>query len=525
MNRLKFSIALLSASVLSSALSLQTTLGAGKTANTKLANTKPASPKKAAAPAPDVEPGLAIEYYNKGVMAGAAANYLQAIQYYEAARKADPQLLTVYLNEGGSYLKLKRTDLAIEILTKGIDQYKKNNEPNDVYFETLYQNRADAYLASNQPQKAVADYTQSLKHDVSQRGCIARAFRGSAYAELGEYQKAFDDFNAVLQLRQTDNATQTARVIANRMSQAARIQMQLDIAKVLSESAEYIAKHDYEKAIAQTNRALSMDPKNLTALLVRSTAYAAKHQFDKAEADLVLAEKQNPSDGKISMTAGMVHLSQGNCTKAVSDFETALARHYSSPAIYSGMASAQLELGRFDEALKSINEAIRLSPNDADSYNLRSLVYLVTDTPQNSIADANNYLEKTAWKGSHSADCFLRIYMLSRQIDQKEAASKILEEATINLKDDSWVQQVIGLFKNATDADKLEAEATDDAKKTDAKICIAIKSVIDGDNTKAEKLLKEVKVSGVRTADFYVTALVQLARMTGSYTPPKVEAS
>ncbi|CAK9252038.1 unnamed protein product [Sphagnum jensenii] len=78
----------------------------------------------------------------------------------------------------------------------------------------------------------------------------------------------------------------------------------------------------------------------------------------------------------------MAHLMEGDSEKAVADFQNALTRHYSNAQLYLGMSAAQLQLSRFDDAVKSVNEAIRLSPNDAEAYNLRSLVYLVTDTPQ-----------------------------------------------------------------------------------------------------------------------------------------------
>jgi tetratricopeptide (TPR) repeat protein len=511
-----------------SAFGISTTLFVAAVSGHLLQSAEAAPPqkqasKKTTAPERDVNTGAAITYFNQGVGATNAKNYLQAVQFYKASRDADPDYLNAYVNEVASYLSLSRPDLAIDTASKGIARCNKNNDDDKMVWEVLHQNRGNAYMLVQQPQKAVADYTESMIHDISQRGCIARAKRGVAYVELGEYQKAENDFNFIAQLRQNDTATQTARVLVDAGRKILNSKMQADSAKALMQCKDFLTNHDYDKAIVSANTAVSISPKNLDALLMRSTCYAAKHQVDKSDADLSAAEKLSPNDGKVSNIAGIAHLMEGDSEKAVADFQTALARNYSNAQLYLGMSAAQSQLSRFDDAVKSVNEAIRLSPNDSEGYNLRSLVYLITNTPENSIADANAYLEKTSWKGIHSADSFLRIYMLSKQLDQKDAADKILETAATQLKSDQQIQRVIELFQGKIDADALLKAATTPVQKTDAQISIAIKAVVDGDKKKAEELLREVKATGSKNSEFYLTGIVQLARMLGTYTPPKVE--
>ena len=510
------------------AFGISTTLLVAAVAGNILQSSEAAPPqkpgaKKTSAPAQVADYGAAVAYFNQGVGAGNAKNYLQAVQLYKASRAADPDYLNAYVNEVASYLSLNRPDLAIDTASKGIARCNKNNDDNKMVWEILHQNRGNAYILTKQPQKAVSDYTESLIHDISGRGCIARAKRGVAYVELAEYQKAESDFDSILQSRQNDTAIQTAKVVADAGRKILSVKMQADSLKALMQCKDFLSNHDYDKAIAAANTAVNISPKSVDALLMRSTCYAAKHQVDRSDADLSAAEKLSPNDGKVANIAGMAHLIEGDSEKAVGDFQTALARHYSNAQLYLGMSAAQLQLSRFDDAVKSVNEAIRLSPNDAEGYNLRSLVYLITNTPENSIADANTYLEKTSWKGIHSADSFLRIYMLSKQLDQKDASNKILETAATQLKSDEQMQRVIGLFQGKIDEDALLKAATNPVEKTDAQISIAIKAVVDGDKTKAEKLLREVKATGSKNSEFYLTGIVQLARMLGTYTPPKVE--
>ncbi|CAK9252039.1 unnamed protein product [Sphagnum jensenii] len=84
--------------------------------------------KKTSAPELEADTGAAINYFNQGVNATNAKNYLQAIQMYKASRAADPDYLNAYVNEVAAYMSLNRPDLAIDTATKGIAKCNKNND-------------------------------------------------------------------------------------------------------------------------------------------------------------------------------------------------------------------------------------------------------------------------------------------------------------------------------------------------------------------------------------------------------------
>jgi tetratricopeptide (TPR) repeat protein len=114
---------------------------------------KPAA-KKTSAPAQDADYGAAVAYFNQGVGATNAKNYLQAVQLYKASRDADPDYLNAYVNEASSYLSLNRPDLAIDTASKGIARCNKNNDDNKMVWEILHQNRGNAYIhASREPKE------------------------------------------------------------------------------------------------------------------------------------------------------------------------------------------------------------------------------------------------------------------------------------------------------------------------------------------------------------------------------------
>lgn len=464
----------------------------------------------------------AVEYCNAGYQAEKAKNHQLAVRYYQLARQADPTVLATYLNEGGSYLSLKRPDLAIDVLTKGINLDRKNKESDEKYWE-LYHNRGLAWLQAQKPDKAIADFTIIMQHEeASNLKALSQTSRGGAYALAGDYKKAFQDFNTVLALRQTDKLTQHARAVANYEMQLTRRQMQADLAKSLSSANSSLTKTDYSQALTVLDRALKIDPNNSSALLLRASTYGHINKQAEAQADLALAQKLNPKDGKVAAIRGEVALANHDTDQAIAEFKNALTMNYINPAVYAGLATAQLTSAQFDEAVKSINEAIRLSPNDSNLYNLRSLAYLIADTPENALSDANRYLEKTNWQGAHTPDCFLRVYMLSKQLGNEQEASKSLELASSNIKPDAWSYNLVRFLKNETDSDKLIAAANTSVQKTDAGTWIAINTGITGNKEKAIEELTNVKNTGSHDSDSFLLAVIQLARLNGTYRPKPV---
>jgi tetratricopeptide (TPR) repeat protein len=92
----------------------------------------------------------------------------------------------------------------------------------------------------------------------------------------------------------------------------------------------YLAKKNYDLAIADENKAIPLDPANANALNNRCLAYLDKKQSDKALADCSAAIKVNP---------GFAHY-------------------------YRNRASAYLQKGKRAEALADLRIAIKDDPND-----------------------------------------------------------------------------------------------------------------------------------------------------------------
>jgi len=104
----------------------------------------------------------------------------------------------------------------------------------------------------------------------------------------------------------------------------------------------YFEKRQWDKAIAEYNEAIELDPRYADAYFNRGNANFNKGQYDQAIADFTEAIEINPM----------------------------LAEAYTN----RGLAFAQGK-GQFDQAISDFNMAIGINPRSAKAYNLRAVTY------------------------------------------------------------------------------------------------------------------------------------------------------
>ena len=111
--------------------------------------------------------------------------------------KIPPNLTAIY------YAKKK------ENTKKAVDEYTKaiNEAPNEREFASIYCQRAYEYIELGDYQKAIDDYSKALSLDskfvrvLDIDSKYIYGWRGYCYKKLGQYQKALDDYNKWISLR------------------------------------------------------------------------------------------------------------------------------------------------------------------------------------------------------------------------------------------------------------------------------------------------------------------------------------
>jgi tetratricopeptide (TPR) repeat protein len=86
---------------------------------------------------------------------------------------------------------------------------------------------------------------------------------------------------------------------------------------------EYEIKKEFDKALADHDEAIKIDPKNWVAYNNRGNAYAGKHDYDHAVADYDEAVKLNPKYAEAYYNRGLAKRNKGNTAGADVDIAQA----------------------------------------------------------------------------------------------------------------------------------------------------------------------------------------------------------
>ncbi len=140
-----------------------------------------------------------------GVNKMAPGTYAEAIDHFDRAIGIWPELADAYLNRAVAEHAVSQRPAALVDLQKALDV-----NPN---LTRAYNERGQIYLENGDDQKAIEDFSSSLKMKPSLEGYYQR---GQAYEALGQHAKAIADYDAaIIEFREAPYAYR-ARAAAKR---------------------------------------------------------------------------------------------------------------------------------------------------------------------------------------------------------------------------------------------------------------------------------------------------------------------
>jgi tetratricopeptide (TPR) repeat protein len=131
---------------------------------------------------------------------------------------------------------------------------------------------------------------------------------------------------------------------------------------------------DYQGAIADFDRVISIDPQIIEAYCDRGLARIGLQDLNGALADFDLALKIDPLHADAYNRRGNVLAMQGNLQGAVENFSQALQIDPNFVDAYYNRGLALSEHGDLKGAIADYNESIRLEPDFAEAYGNRGFV-------------------------------------------------------------------------------------------------------------------------------------------------------
>ena len=211
-----------------------------------------------------------------------------------------------------------------------------------------YNNRGCAYSDLGQYERAIQDYNKALEfkqHEFMYNN------RGNAYKDLKQYERAIQDYNKAIEINPNLSEAYTNRGVA------------------------YRNLGQKERAIQDYNKAIELNPNYAGAYCNRGNAYYDLGQKELAIQDYNKAIELNPNLAEAYNNRGNAYYDLGQKELAIQDYNKAIELNPNYAEAYCNRGGAYALLGNFNQAIADVSKAIELKPNNPISYSLRGICY------------------------------------------------------------------------------------------------------------------------------------------------------
>ena len=120
---------------------------------------------------------------------------------------------------------------------------------------------------------------------------------------------------------------------------------------------------EYQKAIANFDKAIELDPKLAPAYNNRGWAYIELGEYEQGIADCNKAIELDPNLALAYSNRGLAYVRLGQYEQAITDCSKAIELDPGLALAYSNRGQAFLELGQYEQAIADFDKAIELDPS------------------------------------------------------------------------------------------------------------------------------------------------------------------
>ncbi len=229
----------------------------------------------------------------------------------------------------------------------------------------LYTQRASAWWARGERQKALADFDQAI-----QLGYVephAFTSRGMFHTALGNFDAALKDFGQAIEKNPKDEIP------------------------YINRAAVYISQRKIDSAIQDYTHAIELNPKKASNYQQRAVAHKMNGDLRAALADFNRAIELDPKDVAALMGRGYVWFQQEKHKEAIADFSAVIELDPTSAAAYNNRGFNQHLLGDGKNALADYNRALDLSPEYALCHQNRA--WLLATSPDDAIRNGSEAIK------------------------------------------------------------------------------------------------------------------------------------
>jgi lipoprotein NlpI len=133
----------------------------------------------------------------------------------------------------------------------------------------------------------------------------------------------------------------------------------------LGRGAEWAAKGEHDRAIADYDAAIRLNPKSADAFHNRGSAWANKGEPDRAIADYDTAIRLDPKESSPYAGRAVERSIKGDYARAIADFDTAIRLEPKAAGAFFGRGRIHFYTGEFPKAVADFEQAHKL---DSSAY-------------------------------------------------------------------------------------------------------------------------------------------------------------
>jgi tetratricopeptide (TPR) repeat protein len=137
----------------------------------------------------------------------------------------------------------------------------------------------------------------------------------------------------------------------------------------------YGNKGQYDRAIADFDQAIRLNPNDADFFRNRGSVYADKKQYDRAIEDFSQAIRLNPNDIAAFVNRGGTYVNKGRFDLAIRDYDQGIRLDQMHTSAFYGRGVAYLMNKEYGHAIEDFGQTVRLDPSFAAAYFARGVAF------------------------------------------------------------------------------------------------------------------------------------------------------
>lgn len=265
-----------------------------------------------------------------------------------------------------------------------------------------------------------------LPEDISQE--LYESCFGGISAEAGKYLDPLSDHQgAAKQLSVSKDIDRLAREIEQNPE---------NVHNYVVRSRHWLSLHEFDRAIADLDRALQIDDGHNAAYFWRGMAHGRNGEVEQGIADLTVYINRVPGSSNAYTKRGVRYIWNGEIKKAKQDFLKAIELDSNNAEAHDDLGVIYAQQGEHERAVSHFEKVIEIDPSYQKGYHNLAMTYFIQD----QYLDASRYVNQAlALKPDSRISLKLKGEILAAT-GQHEQADLIRKKAAL-MPEQNWTEQ------------------------------------------------------------------------------------